>query len=217
MCGIFPFDREQVLKKLPAQQQQEDLDVNINSTAMSESIIAVLEKMRYDKTTKPRANKKSKLVVEPGKSINLPSSDSEVESEQESDDEVTIENKSDVESDAGNELAESTDVDQSTNEKLLKMIGDDDCPPNAVVPHTTADDLSTSKNGRILSVEEGDYKSEATLTFAVNNFSKLSESVLSPSAMIRGLPWKIMVMPRMTRKKEKNIGFFLQCNVDSYS
>uniref|UniRef100_A0A915ILB8 Uncharacterized protein n=1 Tax=Romanomermis culicivorax TaxID=13658 RepID=A0A915ILB8_ROMCU len=53
-CGIFPFDPEQVLKKWPAQQQQEDLHVSINSTAICESIIAVLEKMRYDKTTKPR-------------------------------------------------------------------------------------------------------------------------------------------------------------------
>ena len=40
--------------------------------------------------------------------------------------------------------------------------------------------------------------------------------------MIRGLPWKILVMPRdaqtrtqMGEKKMKSLGYFLQCNSDS--
>uniref|UniRef100_A0A915KKH2 Ubiquitin carboxyl-terminal hydrolase 7 n=2 Tax=Romanomermis culicivorax TaxID=13658 RepID=A0A915KKH2_ROMCU len=125
------------------------------------------------------------------------------------------------------------DVDQSTKEKVLKMIAgafhDVDCPPNVVADDDDDHLHKSSKNGEILSDDEDDYKSEATLTFAVNNFSKLSKSVLSPPTMIRGLPWcgenfgaifcvkKIMVMPRMTPKNEKNIGFFLQCNADSDS
>uniref|UniRef100_A0A915JE36 Ubiquitin carboxyl-terminal hydrolase 7 n=1 Tax=Romanomermis culicivorax TaxID=13658 RepID=A0A915JE36_ROMCU len=95
----------------------------------------------------------------------------------------------------------------STDAAVVQTVDDNSLPKSS----------SMSKNREILSVDEEDYKSEATLTFAIDNFSKLSTSVVSPPTMIRGLPWKILVMPRMMPKNEKNIGFFLQCNVDSNS
>lgn len=53
----------------------------------------------------------------------------------------------------------------------------------------------------------------------VERFSRLSESVLSPSCFVRNLPWKIMVMPRFypDRPHQKSVGFFLQCNAESDS
>lgn len=63
------------------------------------------------------------------------------------------------------------------------------------------------------------WRSEATFRFVVERFSRLSESVLSPSCFVRNLPWKIMVMPRFypDRPHQKSVGFFLQCNAESDS
>lgn len=63
-------------------------------------------------------------------------------------------------------------------------------------------------------------RSEATFRFKIENFSKLTESVLSPPTYVRNLPWKIMAMPRTNqhsheRQPTKSLGFFLQCNGDS--
>uniref|UniRef100_A0A915J8Z3 Uncharacterized protein n=1 Tax=Romanomermis culicivorax TaxID=13658 RepID=A0A915J8Z3_ROMCU len=48
---------------------------------------------------------------------------------------------------------------------------------------------SMLKNQVTSSHDEDCYKSEGTLTFVVNNLSKLSQSLLSCPTMIRGLPW----------------------------
>lgn len=42
----------------------------------------------------------------------------------------------------------------------------------------------------------------------------MSETILSEANYVRGLPWKIMAMPRSSNDKDKSLGFFLQCNAE---
>ncbi|XP_055691767.1 ubiquitin carboxyl-terminal hydrolase 7 [Lutzomyia longipalpis] len=72
--------------------------------------------------------------------------------------------------------------------------------------------------------EEDHARSEATFTFRVEEFSKLNEQLLSPPCYVRNLPWKIMVMPRITQGSgdrpnadNRSLGFFLQCNGENDS
>ncbi|CAK8680531.1 unnamed protein product [Clavelina lepadiformis] len=67
--------------------------------------------------------------------------------------------------------------------------------------------------------EYGFYKSEATFSFTVDNIHKLSESVTSTPTYVRGLPWRILVMPRPghDRTSMKSLGYFLQCNAENES
>lgn len=68
--------------------------------------------------------------------------------------------------------------------------------------------------------ELGLYKSEATFRFTVDNMHKLSESVTSDPTYIRGLPWKILIMPRTHADRTpgiKSLGYFLQCNAENDS
>lgn len=65
---------------------------------------------------------------------------------------------------------------------------------------------------------------QATFSFTVQNFSTLTESVLSTPTFVRNLPWKIMIMPRRvggggsgTDRGTKSMGYFLQCNGESES
>ncbi|XP_075231893.1 ubiquitin-specific protease 7 isoform X4 [Lycorma delicatula] len=68
---------------------------------------------------------------------------------------------------------------------------------------------------------EDEARSDATFQYTVHNFSKLKESQLSPPCFVRNLPWKIMVMPRLSqtqeRQQQRSLGFFLQCNGESES
>lgn len=75
------------------------------------------------------------------------------------------------------------------------------------------------RNPATFSSPDTSWRSEATFRFVVERFSRLSESVLSPSCFVRNLPWKIMVMPRFypDRPHQKSVGFFLQCNAESDS
>ncbi|KAK7111658.1 ubiquitin carboxyl-terminal hydrolase 7-like isoform X1 [Littorina saxatilis] len=68
-------------------------------------------------------------------------------------------------------------------------------------------------------MEEDDSRAEATFRYTVENISKLKETALSQSCMVRNLPWKIMAMPRNSQNtdRQKSLGFFLQCNADSDS
>ncbi|XP_064631404.1 ubiquitin carboxyl-terminal hydrolase 7-like isoform X2 [Lineus longissimus] len=70
-------------------------------------------------------------------------------------------------------------------------------------------------------MEDDDSRASATVTFTIENISKLKETVLSPPCVIRNLPWKIMAMVRYNqhaeRHNQKTLGFFLQCNADSES
>ncbi|XP_065899368.1 ubiquitin carboxyl-terminal hydrolase 7-like isoform X2 [Dysidea avara] len=68
------------------------------------------------------------------------------------------------------------------------------------------------------SIEHYLYKPEGVVRFAINDISKLSSSVLSNATYIRGLPWKLLVMPRECVTKEgraKGLGVFVQCNPES--
>ena len=58
---------------------------------------------------------------------------------------------------------------------------------------------------------------EAVFSFKVENFSSVTESVLSPPCFVRNLPWKIMIMPRPSQNNsgQKSMGYFLQCNGES--
>ncbi|XP_014255041.1 ubiquitin carboxyl-terminal hydrolase 7 isoform X2 [Cimex lectularius] len=66
-----------------------------------------------------------------------------------------------------------------------------------------------------------DARSQATFRHTVHNLSKLKDSQLSAPCIVRNLPWKIMVMPRISptqdRQQTKSLGFFLQCNGESES
>ena len=44
--------------------------------------------------------------------------------------------------------------------------------------------------------DNDDARPQATFKFDVQNFTNLSDSVLSEPTFVRNLPWKIMVMPR---------------------
>ena len=46
--------------------------------------------------------------------------------------------------------------------------------------------------------EDDEARSEATFQFRVENFSTIKDSVLSDPCIVRNLPWKIMIMQRMT-------------------
>lgn len=73
--GIYPLDRNQVLKRLP-----DGVNDNLNETALSEALKDQLKTMRYGKEV-PKEKKKKRLTVVPGKSISAvdESSDTEVE------------------------------------------------------------------------------------------------------------------------------------------
>lgn len=92
-----------------------------------------------------------------------------------------------------------------------------------IPPTTIASARATTTTPAIIdaTMDEEETRAEATFKYTVDNFSKLKESVLSPPCFVRNLPWKIMVMPRMTmgndRSENRSLGFFLQCNGESDS
>ncbi|XP_071107818.1 ubiquitin carboxyl-terminal hydrolase 7-like [Haliotis cracherodii] len=68
-------------------------------------------------------------------------------------------------------------------------------------------------------MEEDESRAETTFRYTVESISKLKDTALSPSCMVRNLPWKIMAMPRnnTNAERQKSLGFFLQCNGDTES
>lgn len=77
----------------------------------------------------------------------------------------------------------------------------------------------TASNGDNID-ENDDARPQATFGFTVDNFTNMSDSVLSECTFVRNLPWKIMVMPRHIttageRGPGKCVGYFLQCNGES--
>uniref|UniRef100_A0A914W615 Ubiquitin carboxyl-terminal hydrolase 7 n=1 Tax=Plectus sambesii TaxID=2011161 RepID=A0A914W615_9BILA len=72
------------------------------------------------------------------------------------------------------------------------------------------------------SEEEDKYKPEATLRFELKNFTDFAkghdQQRLSPPQYVRGLPWKVLAIPRENNRgdrRTKALGFFLQCNADA--
>lgn len=57
---------------------------------------------------------------------------------------------------------------------------------------------------------------EATFKYEIENFSKSKEQRLSPPCYVRDLPWKIMIMHRVSQDNrsakpaQPSVGFFLQ-------
>jgi len=58
-------------------------------------------------------------------------------------------------------------------------------------------------------------RAEGVIYFEIKNVSKIKETALSESVIIRNLPWKIMLMPRFTTSnndRTKSAGIFVQCD-----
>lgn len=98
---------------------------------------------------------------------------------------------------------------KDSEEDSVKMEADDGKPSNGIENNTngssTMDDI------------DDDARPQATFSFTVENFTQLSDSVLSEATFVRNLPWKIMVMPRQLNSSGekgpgKCVGYFLQCN-----
>lgn len=72
-------------------------------------------------------------------------------------------------------------------------------------------------------LEDDESRAEGTFQYTLHAVSKLKDTVLSPAYFVRNLPWKIMVMPRLSQSSvsdkhsQKNMAFFLQCNSESDS
>ncbi|KRX28135.1 Ubiquitin carboxyl-terminal hydrolase 7 [Trichinella nelsoni] len=63
--------------------------------------------------------------------------------------------------------------------------------------------------------DDDDYKAEGTLRLQIQDFSQVKGQVLSDPIYVRGLPWKIMAIPREIGRNQRSLGYFLQCNSDS--
>ncbi|XP_039253569.2 ubiquitin carboxyl-terminal hydrolase 7-like [Styela clava] len=112
------------------------------------------------------------------------------------------------------EKMETEDVVSQVTENGGEMIGNGSISENDI---EIADDKESIED---TDDEFGFCKSEATFSFSVPNVHKLSESVTSPKTFIRGLPWKILIMPRSHPDRTpgaKSLGYFLQCNADNDS
>jgi len=106
------------------------------------------------------------------------------------------------------------DTDDSLNQAPQMDI------PNGGATTSTLNDTEDSKMEEVDEDEFGFYRSEATFSYTVENVNKLTDSVTSPPTWVRGLPWKILVMPRPGHDRNgttKNLGYFLQCNADNES
>ncbi|XP_067426504.1 ubiquitin carboxyl-terminal hydrolase 7-like isoform X2 [Thunnus thynnus] len=105
-----------------------------------------------------------------------------------------------------------------SNSCFLKA-GETDNPPRILANPVINGNVAMADGHNNTEEDDTSWRSEATFQFVVERFSRLSESVLSPSCFLRNLPWKIMVMPRFypDRPHQKSVGFFLQCNAESDS
>lgn len=74
-CGIYPLDKDQVLKRLPGQQSN-----SADESALTSALKQQLKAMRYGNQSELPVKKK-RILVEPGKSIAGPSKEIESESE----------------------------------------------------------------------------------------------------------------------------------------
>ena len=82
-CGIFPFDPQTVLKKLPAERSESESNMEVGASTsdspatqtpkkfISPALLEYLQQFRYDPDKKQNesAVKKKRLFIEPGKSV----------------------------------------------------------------------------------------------------------------------------------------------------
>jgi len=77
-------------------------------------------------------------------------------------------------------------------------------------------DYSYNKLGITIILFLDNARPEATFRFEIENFSKSKEQRLSPPCYVRDLPWKIMIMHRVSQDNrsakpaQPSVGFFLQ-------
>lgn len=135
-----------------------------------------------------------------------------------------------IQNDNVDEAMETTECQQQLNTSFVLdevHLSSNQSDSYIIAPsQQTGHQPSTSTAAIILdqNMEEDEVRSEATFSFKVEKFSRLKDSLLSPPCYVRNLPWKIMVMPRVTTNSDRNqpneirvLGFFLQCNGDSDS
>jgi len=82
------------------------------------------------------------------------------------------------------------------------------------------EDISTSEaNEEAKEESENPSRAEGLIQFKVENFSKITDSVLSDPIIIRNLPWRVMVMQRNSTnasgERTRSMGVFVQCDPES--
>lgn len=65
-CGIFPFDPQQVMTRMPREEYLEETATNLSSC-----VVDLLKEMRHGKEDSPGRKKRSKVRVTPGKGISV--------------------------------------------------------------------------------------------------------------------------------------------------
>ncbi|XP_025409585.1 ubiquitin carboxyl-terminal hydrolase 7 isoform X2 [Sipha flava] len=128
-----------------------------------------------------------------------------------------------VERDSENDVPEEMDISEVlTNEVLnvpLMLRETREMPMNTDLVDEVPEGIPIASND--VEMEEDNARPEATFRYAIENFSKSKEQRLSPPCYVRDLPWKIMIMHRVSQDNrsakpaQPSVGFFLQCNGDS--
>ena len=116
-CGIYPFNPDEVYKKLPNE------NVMSPKKALDQSLVDSLAELRRgDENEKPKKQKRTRLDVEPGKSISGEpskpiSGESSAESSEESAEDLESESETDTES-----TSEAETQSESNNCEELKKL-----------------------------------------------------------------------------------------------
>ncbi|PAA90249.1 hypothetical protein BOX15_Mlig023590g1, partial [Macrostomum lignano] len=116
----------------------------------------------------------------------------------------------------GDAVAERMDVDESATPNGVLEAGQQQQPQQQVA---ASDAAAAPAAVGIVTQEQ---TSEADLEYRLQNVSRIREKdqFLSDPVWLRGLPWKILAMPRSVQPpqqqqsgdKQRTLGFFLQCN-----
>lgn len=67
-CGIIPLNRENILNCLPPETMEND---NVDNEFLSTSLISIFKEMRFLKGTNKTRQKRQRLDIEPGKSVEV--------------------------------------------------------------------------------------------------------------------------------------------------
>ncbi|KAH7716481.1 Peptidase C19 [Aphelenchoides avenae] len=121
---------------------------------------------------------------------------------------------------ANQEEVGSETTNNTEDEEQMDISDDQDASTDQAVPASSGIEEEEDDEDR--------YKPEGTVTLEIDRFSEFARGNppdaqrLSQPVYIRGLPWKILAIPRDLnrspldrRSGSKALGFFLQCNADS--